>query len=150
MRGVLVVALVAIVLAAACDPEDRPGLTAGAGGAGGTCGAVDAGANPQCSFAPSSCEPGTTCWLDDKTGNKYTCLPSVSGARGGTPCESVIGTAHCDDGFFCFTRTALDPGVCTAFCDACGHPCDTGTVCTPIQLVGGATIIHACLASDGG
>jgi hypothetical protein len=106
----------------------------------------------QCSDDPWSCEPGTTCWVEEKTGNKYGCLPSVSGARAGAACESVIGTAHCDDGYLCFTTNVSDPARCVPFCDPCGHPCEAGMTCTPVQLAGGATVVHGCIptVADGG
>ena len=145
MKRFLAAVVIAIVAGIACNPPDRPGLDVMPA----TCG-QDGGM--QCSDDPWSCAPGTTCWVSEKTDNAFACRPSVSGAREGTSCVSVIGEARCDDGYLCFTPDSAVPGTCLRYCSPCApqHGCDAGQTCRALKL-GGATQVFACVAaSDGG
>ena len=143
--SVAIAAIFLVAVASSCDPPHRPGLDAPPP----VCG-QDGGM--QCSDDPWSCAPGTTCWVSDKTENAFACHPSVSGARDGAPCVSVVGEPRCDDGYLCFTPDASLPGTCLRYCSPCApqHGCDTGQTCRSLTLGAGSTQVHACMAADAG
>jgi hypothetical protein len=124
MRSLLAL-LAALALAAGCGDEFEE--QEGSGGAG------------PCQEDPWSCPDMQTCW--PTSDSSFGCLNQGQGAVG-APCNLGVGSSPtCLADLFCYA-TALQPGVCSPFCDpadpdrACpgNAPCDDLFLNQPLGL----------------